>query len=105
MRRKQKPKPTWRPLLLDQPLQPQIHSLAAHLARKHEHQLYLARRDDEGDVSDAKALRDEGKPGAEVGDRVGGVLWFGLGTGGARIKGWRIVVYRELRKDLRSEHG
>ena len=69
--------PTFRPLLLNQPLQRKVHHLAAQLPRKHEHHLCFARGEDERDVRDAETLRNEREPGAEVGDGVRGVLGKG----------------------------
>lgn len=61
-------------LLLDQPLEGEIEGLAQKLPREHEGHLGLARRPYEGGVDDTEALRDEREPGAQVRDRVGGIL-------------------------------
>ena len=65
---------TLRSLRLDQPLEQKVERLAAHLSGEHEQDLDLARGPDQGHVDDAEGLRDEGEPGAEVGDGVVRVL-------------------------------
>lgn len=62
------------PLLPDQALEREVEGLAGHLAREHEEDLDFAGGVEEGDVDDAEGLRDEGQPGAEVGERVRGVV-------------------------------
>ena len=57
--------------------QEEIKRFATHLSGEHEEDLDLARRPDERHVDYAERLRDEGEPGAEVGDGVGGVLGKG----------------------------
>ena len=57
--------------------QEEIKRFATHLSGEHEEDLDLARRPDERHVDYAERLRDEGEPGAEVGDGVGGVLGVG----------------------------
>ncbi len=48
------------PLLLNQPLEDEVDGLAGQLAGEEKRYLDLARRQDEGGIRDAKALRDEG---------------------------------------------
>lgn len=74
-----------RSFLLDEALEEKIDGLAAQLAGKHEHDLGLAGGPDQGYVDDTEGLGDEGEPGAEVGDWIGGVLlfWERGGEGGS----------------------
>ena len=68
-------KRTARPLLPHGPLDGEIQRFAAHLPREHQGDFDLARRPYQDHVGCAEFLRDQGQPGAEVGDAVGGVLW------------------------------
>ena len=54
--------------------QEEIKRFATQLSGEHEEDLDLARRPDERHVDYAERLGDEGEPGAEVGEGVGGVL-------------------------------
>ena len=65
---------TGRPLFLDQPFQREIQHFTTELAEAHEHDLGLARRPYQSRVDDAESLRDEGEPGAEIGNWVVGIL-------------------------------
>ena len=65
---------TRRPLFLDQPFQREIQHLTPELAKPHEHDLGFAGRPYESRVDNAESLRGEGKPGAEIGNRVVGIL-------------------------------
>ena len=47
------------------------------MSAEHEENFDLARRPDERHVDYAERLGDEGEPGAQVGERVGGVLGGG----------------------------
>ena len=61
-------------LLPDQALEREVEGLAGHLPGEHEENLDLARGVEQRHVDDAERLRDQGQPGAEVGDRVGRVV-------------------------------
>lgn len=82
---------TFRPLLLDQPLEQEIERFAAHLAREHEQDLHFARRPYQGHVDDAEGLRREREPGAEVGYGIVRVLWDNLSAG---VEG---IIWEEVR--------
>lgn len=61
-------------LLFDDAFEGEVDGFAGELAGEHEKDFGFAGGPDEGDVDDAEGLGDEGEPGAEVGDGVGGVL-------------------------------
>ena len=63
-----------RPLLPDQALEREVEGFAGHLPGEHEEDLDFAGGVEEGHVDDAEGLRDQGQPGAEVGERVRGVV-------------------------------
>ena len=58
------------------------------MSGKHEEDFDLARRPDEGHVDYAERLGDEGEPGAEVGEGVGGVLGGDQLIKGAPANNW-----------------
>ena len=65
---------TFRSLCFYKALEEEVEGLAAHLAGEHEQDLDLAGGPDQSYVDYAEGLGHEGKPGAEVGYGVVGVL-------------------------------
>ena len=63
-----------RSLLLQDAFEDEVEHLAGHLSGEHEQDLDFAGRPDQRGINDAETLGHERQPGAEVGDRVIGVL-------------------------------